>query len=124
MFAYDIGMDAVRIELQLLGQQIAEASSIKYCPCTDDGRAGKAGKLPGHIGHDVNRVGHNEENSFLTMLCQFRNKALKDLEVAPQIVQATLARISLASCRNDDNISPCTIRQGSHSYNGKFHERQ
>ena len=124
MFAYDIGMDALWIELQLLGQQIAEASSIEDRPRADDGCAGKARKLPGHIGHDVNGVGHNQKNRFSTMLREVRNKALKYLEVALKTVQAAFTRIALASCCNDDNISLCAIRQSSNSYHDRFNERQ
>ena len=64
-------MDATRVELQVLRQQIAEACGIKRRARADDGVTRKTGELPGDIGHHIDGIAHHQVDRVRAVLLEF-----------------------------------------------------
>ena len=62
--AEDEGGDVLDADVQLLGDEGAEAGGVQHAGHADDALAIEAGLLEGGLGHGVERVGDDDEDGF------------------------------------------------------------
>jgi hypothetical protein len=88
VFTDDVGVDISRIDLKVFAEQVAKSSGVQNRPGSHDPVFGKAGKLEGGVGHDVEGIGHDKQNAFAIVLCDVGNYLLHELKIPFSQIQA------------------------------------
>ena len=104
MFADNIGMNGLRGNAEVIAEQGTEAGGIKNRAGADNALFGKTGKFKSHFGHNIRRVGGNNQSGVGSGLSNLRNDAFKNFDVAKQ-VYAGFAGFLIGSGGNDDDFA-------------------
>ena len=81
MFTNLVGVDGLRIDIEVAGDAGAEAGGIKNGTGADNLFGGEAGEFVSIIGQDIHRIGDDEENTIKARSHDLFNHALEDVDV-------------------------------------------
>ena len=103
VLADDPGMDTSGIDIQMLPQQIAQASRIQQSPGPDDPLFRHAGGLDRHVRQDVNGIGHNKQDAGAVAFFDLGHDRPENSHIFLDQVQARLPRFLACSRSNNNN---------------------
>ena len=103
MFTYNIRVDVLWVNAEIVAKQITQSCGIQRCACTDDLCSTKARKLKGNARHDINRVCCYEEDTVKARFydrCDYRTE---HLDISLQKVEPCFALLLCnARCYHND----------------------
>ena len=94
-------MDVLSVDVEVVGDEEAEAGGVEIGAGADDAVGGEAGELPGDVGEDVDGVGDDHEDGIAGVAREGRDDLAEECDVAVDEVQAGLAG-DLAGAGGDD----------------------
>jgi len=94
---------AVRSNIETLSQKMAEARSIQHSARCKDLMFRQTAEFPRDPGHDVARVGDDDDDSVWAVFDQLRYDSLEDFNVLLHKIKTRLAFIPTSSSSDDDH---------------------
>ena len=93
MLTHHIAVNAARVYLEVAADQVAESRGVERGAAADDALRVKAREIAGHLGHDIDRVGRNQEDAVKAGVRDRLHNRLKDGRVPREQIHAALARL-------------------------------
>ena len=104
MAAEHEGGDVLDRDLELLGQEIAEARTVEHAGHADDMALRQAGKLLQRPDHGVERVGDADDEGLRRVLLEAGADLFHDLEIDAEQVVAAHARLARHAGGDDADV--------------------
>ena len=96
-------VDVMSSDIEALGQQLTKARSVEHRARRKDSVFRQTAELPRDPGHDVTRVGDDDDDSVWAVFDQFGYDVLEDTDVLLHQVQARLSFLLACSGCDDDH---------------------
>ena len=96
VLAEHVGVDVLRIHVEVAPEQRAEAGGVQHRAGADDasgGHAAPGGEMRRQVGHDVDRIGDDHEYGVGRVLQHRRHDGAEDGGVSLQELESGLARL-------------------------------
>jgi hypothetical protein len=101
VLANDIAVDVLRVDVEAIGEEPAEARGVEVGAGADDAVGGQAGELVGDVGERVDGVGDDEQRGVRAVLHELRDDLFEERHVLLHERQPRLA-LALPRARGDD----------------------